>query len=66
MTCAGLALIGAKRNGTKSLASPATNHPLARLGRPRVDVTRAFRFFRDAFPAQITLFDRAIRRRRAR
>ena len=36
--------------------------PLARLDRPRVDVTlRISGFFRDAFPAQIALFDRAIR-----
>jgi cobaltochelatase CobN len=36
--------------------------PLAKLGRPRVDVTlRISGLFRDAFPAQITLFDRAIR-----
>ncbi|KKB08731.1 cobaltochelatase subunit CobN [Devosia chinhatensis] len=36
--------------------------PLARLGRPRVDVTlRISGFFRDAFPAQIALFDRAAR-----
>jgi cobaltochelatase CobN len=36
--------------------------PLAKLGRPRVDVTlRISGFFRDAFPAQITLFDRAVR-----
>ncbi|ODT83454.1 MAG: hypothetical protein ABS76_03575 [Pelagibacterium sp. SCN 64-44] len=36
--------------------------PLARLGRPRVDVTlRISGFFRDAFPAQIALFDRAVR-----
>ncbi len=36
--------------------------PLARLGRPRVDVTlRISGFFRDAFPQMITLFDRAIR-----
>lgn len=36
--------------------------PLARLGRPRVDVTlRISGFFRDAFPAQIALVDRAIR-----
>ena len=35
---------------------------LAELGRPRVDVTlRISGFFRDAFPAQIDLFDRAIR-----
>ncbi|HTJ57944.1 MAG TPA: cobaltochelatase subunit CobN [Devosiaceae bacterium] len=36
--------------------------PLAKLGRPRVDVTlRISGFFRDAFPAQIALFDRAVR-----
>ncbi|HEY4199341.1 MAG TPA: cobaltochelatase subunit CobN [Devosiaceae bacterium] len=36
--------------------------PLARLGRPRVDVTlRISGLFRDAFPQLIVLFDRAIR-----
>jgi cobalamin biosynthesis Mg chelatase CobN len=36
--------------------------PLAKLGRPRVDVTlRISGFFRDAFPAQIALFDKAVR-----
>ncbi|MCZ4271805.1 cobaltochelatase subunit CobN [Maritalea porphyrae] len=36
--------------------------PLAKLGRPRVDVTlRISGFFRDAFPTQIELFDKAIR-----
>jgi cobaltochelatase CobN len=36
--------------------------PLARLARPRVDVTlRISGFFRDAFPAQIELFDRVAR-----
>ncbi len=36
--------------------------PLAMLGRPRVDVTlRISGFFRDAFPAQIELLDRAIK-----
>ncbi|MGG7519740.1 cobaltochelatase subunit CobN [Allorhizobium undicola] len=36
--------------------------PLAILGRPRVDVTlRISGFFRDAFPEQIALFDKAIR-----
>ncbi len=36
--------------------------PLARLGRPRVDVTlRISGLFRDAFPQQIALFDRAVR-----
>ncbi|MFO1033135.1 MAG: cobaltochelatase subunit CobN [Hyphomicrobiales bacterium] len=35
--------------------------PLAQLGRPRVDVTlRISGFFRDAFPAQIELFDKAV------
>ena len=35
---------------------------LAELGRPRIDVTlRISGFFRDAFPAQIDLFDKAIR-----
>ena len=36
--------------------------PLAKLGRPRVDVTlRISGFFRDAFPAQIELLDKAFR-----
>jgi cobaltochelatase CobN len=36
--------------------------PLAKLGRPRVDVTlRISGLFRDAFPQQIGLFDKAIR-----
>ncbi len=36
--------------------------PLAKLGRPRVDVTlRISGFFRDAFPQQIALFDKAVR-----
>jgi cobaltochelatase CobN len=36
--------------------------PLAALGRPRVDVTlRISGFFRDAFPAQIELIDKAVR-----
>lgn len=36
--------------------------PVSVLGRPRVDVTlRASGFFRDAFPAQIALFDKAVR-----
>ncbi|MEE9314049.1 MAG: cobaltochelatase subunit CobN [Rhizobiaceae bacterium] len=35
---------------------------LAELGRPRVDVTlRISGFFRDAFPAQIDLYDKAVR-----
>jgi cobaltochelatase CobN len=36
--------------------------PMASLGRPRVDVTlRISGFFRDAFPDQIALFDKAVR-----
>ncbi len=36
--------------------------PIAKLGRPRVDVTlRISGFFRDAFPEQIALFDKAAR-----
>ncbi|PCI88138.1 MAG: cobaltochelatase subunit CobN [Hyphomicrobiales bacterium] len=36
--------------------------PLAKLNRPRVDVTmRISGFFRDAFPQQIALFDKAVR-----
>jgi cobaltochelatase CobN len=36
--------------------------PLSVLGRPRVDVTlRISGFFRDAFPEQIALFDKAVR-----
>jgi cobaltochelatase CobN len=36
--------------------------PQAQLGRPRIDVTlRISGFFRDAFPEQIALFDRAVR-----
>jgi len=36
--------------------------PLAKLGRPRVDVTlRISGLFRDAFPQQIALFDKAVR-----
>ncbi len=36
--------------------------PIAKLGRPRVDVTlRISGFFRDAFPEQIALFDKAVR-----
>lgn len=36
--------------------------PLAKLGRPRVDVTfRVSGFFRDAFPTQIDLLDSAVR-----
>ncbi|MCB1431612.1 MAG: cobaltochelatase subunit CobN [Alphaproteobacteria bacterium] len=55
--------------GVKPLWEPASLRvtgyeviPLAKLGRPRVDVTlRISGFFRDAFPAQIELLDKAIR-----
>ncbi|MHB1110978.1 MAG: cobaltochelatase subunit CobN, partial [Devosia sp.] len=59
-----LALIGAKPAWDPSSLRVAGYEivPLARLGRPRVDVTlRISGFFRDAFPAQIALFDRAVR-----
>ena len=59
-----LALIGAKPKWDPS-SWRVTGYeiiPLARLGRPRVDVTlRISGFFRDAFPAQIELLDKAIR-----
>ena len=59
-----LALIGAKPVWDMS-SWRVTGYeiiPLAKLGRPRVDVTlRISGFFRDAFPAQIELFDSAIR-----
>jgi cobalamin biosynthesis Mg chelatase CobN len=59
-----LALIGAR-----PVWDPASRRvtgyeiiPLAKLNRPRVDVTlRISGFFRDAFPDQIALFDRAVR-----
>ncbi|MCA1440675.1 cobaltochelatase subunit CobN [Ensifer sp. IC4062] len=59
-----LALIGAKP--VWDMASRRVTGyeivPLAVLGRPRVDVTlRISGFFRDAFPEQIALFDKAIR-----
>jgi cobaltochelatase CobN len=59
-----LALIGAKPQWEPSSWRVIGYEiiPLARLGRPRVDVTlRISGFFRDAFPAQIELFDKAIR-----
>ncbi|WP_119273937.1 cobaltochelatase subunit CobN [Taklimakanibacter deserti] len=59
-----LALIGAKPVWEPS-SWRVTGYeviPLAKLGRPRIDVTlRISGFFRDAFPAQIELFDKAIR-----
>jgi cobaltochelatase CobN len=59
-----LALIGAK-----PVWDPASRRvtgyeiiPMAMMKRPRVDVTlRISGFFRDAFPDQIALFDRAVR-----
>ncbi|WP_375449797.1 cobaltochelatase subunit CobN [uncultured Devosia sp.] len=59
-----LALIGARPNWDPSSLRVSGYEiiPLAKLGRPRVDVTlRISGFFRDAFPAQIGLFDRAVR-----
>ncbi|KKB85638.1 hypothetical protein VW29_06505, partial [Devosia limi DSM 17137] len=59
-----LALIGARPTWDPSSLRVSGYEiiPLAKLGRPRVDVTlRISGFFRDAFPAQIALFDRAIR-----
>ena len=55
--------------GTKPLWEPSSWRvtgfeviPLPKLGRPRVDVTlRISGFFRDAFPAQIELLDKAMR-----
>ena len=59
-----LALIGAKPiwdNASRRVTGYEIV-PLALLGRPRVDVTlRISGFFRDAFPDQIALFDRAAR-----
>ncbi|WP_417425692.1 cobaltochelatase subunit CobN [Hoeflea sp.] len=59
-----LALIGAKPVWDPS-SRRVTGYeiiPLAMMNRPRVDVTlRISGFFRDAFPDQIALFDRAVR-----
>ncbi|HYM99386.1 MAG TPA: cobaltochelatase subunit CobN, partial [Aestuariivirgaceae bacterium] len=60
----GLALIGAKPRWDSSnwRVIGFEIAPLAALGRPRVDVTlRISGFFRDAFPLQIELFDKAVR-----
>jgi cobaltochelatase CobN len=59
-----LALMGAKPVWEKASwrVTGYEIEPLAKLARPRVDVTlRISGFFRDAFPAQIELLDRAIR-----
>ncbi|MDB5553270.1 MAG: cobaltochelatase subunit CobN [Rhizobium sp.] len=59
-----LALIGAKPVWDMGSARVTGYEiiPMAVLGRPRVDVTlRISGFFRDAFPEQIVLFDRAVR-----
>ncbi|NNF79881.1 MAG: cobaltochelatase subunit CobN, partial [Rhizobiales bacterium] len=59
-----LALIGAKPKWDHSSwrVTGFDITPLAKLGRPRVDVTlRISGFFRDAFPSQIDLFDSAVR-----
>lgn len=59
-----MALIGAKPKWDPSSlrVSGYEINPLAKLGRPRVDVTlRISGFFRDAFPQLIALFDKAVR-----
>ncbi len=59
----GLALIGVKPvwDPASWRVSGFETIPPAVLGRPRVDVTlRISGFFRDAFPAQIELFDKAV------
>jgi cobaltochelatase CobN len=59
-----LALIGAKPVWDMGSARVTGYEivPMAMVGRPRVDVTlRISGFFRDAFPDQIVLFDRAVR-----
>jgi len=60
----GLALMGVrpKWDGASRRVTGFEIIPLAHLDRPRVDVTlRISGFFRDAFPAQIALFDAAAR-----
>lgn len=60
----GLALMGAKPlwEAASRRVTGFEILPLAALGRPRVDVTlRVSGFFRDAFPAQMDLFDSACR-----
>ena len=59
-----LALIGAKPlwDQASHRVTGIEVMPVSLLDRPRVDVTlRISGFFRDAFPAQIELFDRAVR-----
>ena len=59
-----LALIGARPvwQGASLTLAGYEIVPLAKLGRPRVDVTlRISGLFRDAFPAQIALYDKAVR-----
>ncbi|MGL4406280.1 MAG: cobaltochelatase subunit CobN, partial [Notoacmeibacter sp.] len=59
-----LALIGVKPiwDGPSRRVTGYEIIPIAKLGRPRVDVTlRVSGFFRDAFPDQMALFDQACR-----
>jgi cobaltochelatase CobN len=59
-----MALVGAKPTWDKTSwrVTGFEIVPLAKLARPRVDVTlRISGFFRDAFPAQIELFDKVVR-----
>ena len=58
-----LALLGARPlwDGPSHRVTGIEILPLGSLDRPRIDVTlRVSGFFRDAFPAQIALFDRAV------
>ena len=58
-----LALLGARPlwDGPSHRVTGIEILPLGLLDRPRIDVTlRVSGFFRDAFPAQIALFDRAV------
>jgi cobaltochelatase CobN len=59
-----MALVGAKPTWDKTSwrVTGFEIVPLAKLARPRIDVTlRISGFFRDAFPAQIELFDKVVR-----
>ncbi|MFI5010986.1 MAG: cobaltochelatase subunit CobN [Hyphomicrobiales bacterium] len=60
----GLALLGVRPlwDSASTRVSGFEILPLAKLGRPRVDVTlRISGLFRDVFPTQIALFDKAVR-----
>jgi len=60
----GFALLGARPrwDDASTRVSGFEILPMAKLGRPRIDVTlRVSGLFRDVFPAQIALFDEAVR-----